>query len=128
MDGFSHLYYRCIACQYYTKLGIIGYKSSKQCLWRAICETPRFHGSGSEGFLLVEALPQSPQDTIPYPGNAAKMQRLRDFSNLLWTLNVHLFRVLSPQEVRPLPESDPHLPWQFAENASRLWPFGNPHI
>ena len=22
MDGFSHLYYRCIACQYYTKLGI----------------------------------------------------------------------------------------------------------
>ena len=23
MDGFSHLYYRCIACQYYTKLGII---------------------------------------------------------------------------------------------------------
>lgn len=22
-DGFSHLYYRCIACQYYTKLGII---------------------------------------------------------------------------------------------------------
>ena len=63
MDGFSHLYYRCIACQYYTKLGIIGYKSSKQCLWRAICETPRFHGSGSEGFLLVEALPQSPQNT-----------------------------------------------------------------
>ena len=22
MDGFSHLYYRCITCQYYTKLGI----------------------------------------------------------------------------------------------------------
>lgn len=106
----------------------IGYKSSKQCLWRAICENPHFCESGNEGFLLVEALPQSPQDTIPYPGNAAKMQRLRDFSNLLWTLNVHLFRVLSPQEVRPLPESDPHLPWQFAENASRLWPFGNPHI
>lgn len=91
-------------------------------------ESLHFHGDGNGGFLLVEALPQSPQDTIPYPGNAAKMQRLRDFSNLLWTLNVHLFRVLSPQEVRPLPESDPHLPWQFAENASRLWPFGNPHI
>ena len=41
----------------------IGYKRSKQCLWRAICETPRFHESGSEGFLLVEALPQSPQNT-----------------------------------------------------------------
>ena len=38
-------------------------KKRKQCLWRAICETPRFHGSGSEGFLLVEALPQSPQNT-----------------------------------------------------------------
>ena len=23
MDGFSHLYYRCIACQYYTQFGII---------------------------------------------------------------------------------------------------------
>ena len=91
-------------------------------------ESLHFHGDGNGGFLLVEALPQSPQDTIPYHGNAAKMQRLRDFSNRLWTFNVHLFRVLSPQEVRPLPESDPHLPWQFAENASRLWPFGNPHI
>ena len=58
-------------------------------------ESLHFHGDGNGGFLLVEALPQSPQDTIPYPGNAAKMQRLRDFSNLLWTLNVHLFRVLS---------------------------------
>ena len=90
-------------------------------------ESPHFHGDGHGSFLLVEALPQSPQDTIPYHGNAAKMQRLRDFSNRLWTLNVHLFRVLSPQKVRPRPESDPHLPWQFAENASRLWPFDNPY-
>ena len=36
---------------------------------------------GNAWFLLVEAPPQSPQDTILYPGNAAKMQRLRDFSN-----------------------------------------------
>ena len=42
----------------------IGYKSSKQCIWRAICETPRFHGSGSEGFLLVEAPPQAPVNAI----------------------------------------------------------------
>ena len=90
-------------------------------------ESPHFcyHGSGS--FLLVEALPQSPQDTILYSESAAKMQRLRDFSNRLWTLNVHLFRVLSLWKVRPRPESDPHLPWQFAENASRLWPFDNPY-
>lgn len=90
-------------------------------------ESPHFcyHGSGS--FLLVEALPQSPQDTILYPESAAKMQRLRDFSNRLWTLNVLLFRILSPQKVPPHLESDPHLPWRFAENASPLWPFGNLH-
>lgn len=41
----------------------IGYKRSKQCLWRAICENPHFCESGNEGFLLVEALPQSPQNT-----------------------------------------------------------------
>lgn len=90
-------------------------------------ESPHFHHHGSGSFLLVEALPQSPQDTILYPENASKMQQLRDFSNRLWTLNVHLFQVLSPQKVHPRPESDPHLPWRFAENASRLWPFGNLH-
>lgn len=59
----------------------IGYKSSKQCLWRAICESPHFCESGNEGFLLVEALSQSPQNTILCPGNAGKFQRLRDFAN-----------------------------------------------
>ena len=59
----------------------IGYKSSKQCLWRAICESPHFCESGNEGFLLVEALSQSPQNTILCPGNAGKIQQLRDFAN-----------------------------------------------
>ena len=35
-------------------------------------ESPHFHHHGSGSFLLVEAPPQSPQDTILYPGNAAK--------------------------------------------------------
>ena len=78
-------------------------------------ESPHFHHHGSGSFLLVEALPQSPQDTILYPANAAKMQRLRDSSNRLWTLNVLLFRILSPWYAYPPPESCPHLPWQFAE-------------
>lgn len=90
-------------------------------------ESPHFHHHGSGSFLLVEAPPQSPQDTILYPGNAAKMQRLRDFSNRLWTLNVLLFRILSPWYAYPPPESCPHLPWQFAENASPLWPFDSLH-
>lgn len=59
----------------------IGYKSSKQCLWRAICENPHFCESGNEGFLLVEALSQSPQSTILCPGNAGKIQQLRDFAD-----------------------------------------------
>lgn len=90
-------------------------------------ESPHFcyHGSGS--FLLVEALPQSPQDTILYSESAAKMQRLRDFSNRLWTLNVLLFRILSPWYAYPPLESCPHLPWQFAEKASHLWPFDSLH-
>lgn len=36
---------------------------------------------GNAWFLLVEALPQSPQNTELCSGNAAKMQRLRDFLN-----------------------------------------------
>ena len=40
----------------------IGYKSSKQCIWRAICESPHFCESGNEGFLLVEALPQQAEN------------------------------------------------------------------
>lgn len=90
-------------------------------------ESPHFHHHGSGSFLLVEAPPQSPQDTILYPGTAAKMQRLRDFSNRLWTLNVLLFRILSPWYAYPPPEFCPHLPWQFAENASHLWSFDSLH-
>ena len=44
---------------------------------------PHFCESGNEGFLLVEALPQSPQNTILCSGNAGKFQRLRDFTNRL---------------------------------------------
>ena len=32
-------------------------------------------------FMLVGALPQSPQNTILCPGNAGKIQQLRDFAN-----------------------------------------------
>ena len=46
-------------------------------------KTRHFTPIGNAWFLLVEALPQSPQDTILYPENAAKMQRLRDSSNLI---------------------------------------------
>ena len=56
-------------------------KKRKQCIWRAICENPHFCESGNEGILLVEALPQSPQNTILCPGNAGKIQQLRDFAN-----------------------------------------------
>ena len=35
-------------------------------------KTRHFHSIGNAWFLLVEAPPQSPQDTILYPGNAAK--------------------------------------------------------
>lgn len=55
--------------------------SGKQCLWRAICENPHFFESGNEGFLLVEALPQAPQNTILCSGNAGNIQRLHDFAN-----------------------------------------------
>lgn len=41
----------------------------------------RFHYGGSESLLLVEALPQSPQNTSLCSGNAGKFQRLRDFTN-----------------------------------------------
>ena len=75
----------------------IGYKSSKQCLWRAICESPHFCESGNEGFLLVEALSQSPQNTILCPGNAGKIQQLRDFANRYMGINARPFQILSPR-------------------------------
>ena len=75
----------------------IGYKRSKQCIWRAICENPHFCESGNEGFLLVEALPQSPQNTILCPGNAGKIQQLRDFANRYMGINARPFQILSPR-------------------------------
>ena len=90
-------------------------------------KTRHFHSFGNTWFLLVEAPPQSPQDTILYSENAAKMQRLRNSSNRLWTFNVHLSRILFPWYAYPPRESCLHLPWRFAENASHLLPFGNPH-
>ena len=110
--------------EYYAKFGTI-VASNAYVLHTH--ESSHFHHYGSGSFLLVEAPPQSPQDTILYPENAAKMQRLRDSSNRLWTFNVHLSRVLFPWYAYPPRESCLHLPWRFAENASHLWPFGNPH-
>lgn len=75
--------------------GIIGRNGSgKTVLFKCICgllavtegeitvlESPHFSASGNEDFLLVEALPQSPQNTGSCSGNAGKSQRLRDFAN-----------------------------------------------
>ena len=60
-------------------------------------KNPHFCESGNEGFLLVEALPQSPQNTGLCSENAGKFQRLRDFANRWWTVNAHLFQILSPR-------------------------------
>ena len=55
--------------------------SRKQCIRNTDAKSPHFSASGNEGFLLVEALPQSPQNTGSCSGNAGKSQRLRDFAN-----------------------------------------------
>ncbi len=54
----------------------------KQCIWRAECKRPP-KPSSTEWvvFPLVEALPQSPQNTFLCSGNAGIFQRLRDFAN-----------------------------------------------
>ena len=56
-------------------------KISKQRICNTDAKTPHFCESGNEGFLLVEALPQSPQNTGSCSGNAGNFQRLRDFAN-----------------------------------------------
>ena len=43
-------------------------------------KTRYFHRPGNAWFLLVEALPQSPENTGLCSGNAAEKQRLRDFA------------------------------------------------
>lgn len=48
---------------------------------------------GNAWFLLVEALPQSPQNTEMYSGNTGKIQRLRDFANRCETVNIRLFQI-----------------------------------
>lgn len=55
--------------------------TGKQCPCNTDAKSPHFSASGNEGFLLVEALPQSPQNTSLCSGNAGKSQRLRDFAN-----------------------------------------------
>lgn len=55
--------------------------TGKQCIRNTDAKSPHFSASGNEGFLLVEALPQSPQNTGSCSGNAGKSQRLRDFAN-----------------------------------------------
>ena len=62
----------------YTKLGTI---VASNAFVYTNAKTPHFCESGNKGFLLVEALPQSPQNTILCSGNAGKFQRLRDFTN-----------------------------------------------
>ena len=62
----------------YTKFGII---VASNAYGAPYAKTPHFCESGNEGFLLVEALPQSPQNTGSCSGNAGKFQRLRDFAN-----------------------------------------------
>lgn len=59
----------------------IWYNSRKQCISNTYAKTAHFHISGNRRFLLVEALPQSPQNTELCSGNAGKFQRLRDFAN-----------------------------------------------
>ena len=55
--------------------------TGKQCIRNTDAKSPHFSASGNEDFLLVEALPQSPQNTGSCSGNAGKSQRLRDFAN-----------------------------------------------
>ena len=55
--------------------------SGKQCIRNTDAKSPHFSASGNEDFLLVEALPQSPQNTASCSGNAGKLQRLRDYAN-----------------------------------------------
>ncbi len=70
----------------------IGYKRSKQCLWRAICENPHFCESGNEGFLLVEALPQSPQNTIRVLETLEKSSSYAILQIAKWASTPVLFR------------------------------------
>lgn len=75
--------------EYYAKFGIIynsGYPKfgtivASNAFVYTNTKNPHCCESGNEGFLLVEALPQSSQNTILCPGNAGKIQRLRDFAN-----------------------------------------------
>lgn len=55
--------------------------TGKQCICNTDAKGHHFSASGNEGFLLVAALPQAPQNTGLCSGNAGKSQRLRDFAN-----------------------------------------------
>ena len=76
MTGITQIFYKSNSI--YTKFGA---KVASNAFVYMNAKTPHFCESGNEGFLLVEALPQSPQNTILCSGNAGKFQRLRDFAN-----------------------------------------------
>ena len=76
MTGITQIFYKSNSI--YTKFGA---KVASNAFVYMNAKTPHFCESGNEGFLLVEALPQSPQNTGSCSGNAGKFQRLRDFAN-----------------------------------------------
>ena len=63
--------------------------SSKQCICIYKCETRHFHRPENAWFLLVEALPQSPENTDLCSGNAARNAAATRFCNRWnWALGV----------------------------------------
>ena len=76
MTGITQIFYKSNSI--YTKFGA---KVASNAFVYTNAKTPHFCESGNEGFLLVEALPQSPQNTGSCSGNAGNFQRLRDFAN-----------------------------------------------
>ena len=91
----------------YTKFGII---LASNAFVYTNTKSPHFCESGNEGFLLVEALPQSPQNTILCSGNAGNVQRLRDLicKSLKWASTPVLFR-FSLRGERIVPKNPFHI-------------------
>ena len=62
MDGFAHLYYKCIACYYYTKFGIIG---ASNAYGAPYAKNAHFRHGGFERFLLVGKHPKPFESQVP---------------------------------------------------------------
>lgn len=77
--GFAHLYYRCIACYFYTKFGII---VASNAYGAPYAKNAHFRFGGSAHFLFVEAPPQSPANKKLFWATLPSGHRLRNWELL----------------------------------------------